>query len=242
MEWRVFLDEGVAWLHQSGIRILLIIILLWVAMRVARVVVRRLFSVLSLSKPDEAWRKRIATLQSLTRYVVNFGLLGLGLVTLLDQMGISIGPILAGAGIIGVAVGFGSQQLVQDIISGLFILIDDQIRVGDVVNVAGVGGLVEEVTLRTTVLRDLAGNVHYVRNGHIDMIVIAVSHHKSLRGSFALVVTGPQTDGVHMAPVAFRLGVKFWISINFRGGGKKKPRLLCLGQSQGLVRTERTNF
>ena len=170
MEWRTFLDEGIAWLHQSGLRMLLIMVLLLIAMRLARVVVRRLFSVISMSKPDEPWRKRIATLQSLTRYVVNVGLLGIGLVMLLDQMGISIGPILAGAGIIGVAVGFGSQQLVQDIISGLFILIDDQIRVGDVVNVAGVGGLVEEVTLRTTVLRDLAGNVHYVRNGHIDIV------------------------------------------------------------------------
>lgn len=170
MDFRPLLDEGMVWLQHSGLRILLIIILLLIAMRIGRVVIRRLFSAISLSKPDEPWRKRIDTLSSLSRYVVNVGLMGLGLVMVLDQLGIAIGPILAGAGIVGVAVGFGSQQLVQDIISGLFILIDDQIRVGDVVNVAGVGGLVEEVTLRTTVLRDLSGNVHYVRNGHIDIV------------------------------------------------------------------------
>jgi small conductance mechanosensitive channel len=89
---------------------------------------------------------------------------------ILGEIGIEIGPILAAAGVVGLAVGFGAQHLVQDLLAGFFILLEDQIRVGDVVEVAGKGGLVEQVSLRTVVLRDLAGNVHYVRNGQIDAV------------------------------------------------------------------------
>jgi small conductance mechanosensitive channel len=88
----------------------------------------------------------------------------------MNEIGIAIGPILAAAGIVGLAVGFGAQNLVQDVISGFFILMEDQIRVGDVIQTAGKGGLVEKVNLRMTVLRDLAGNVHFIRNGKIDIV------------------------------------------------------------------------
>lgn len=88
----------------------------------------------------------------------------------LGQLGIAIGPILAAAGVLGLAVGFGAQSIVRDMIGGFFILLDDEIRVGDVVQIAGKGGLVEKVSLRLVVLRDLAGNVHYVRNGGIEVV------------------------------------------------------------------------
>jgi len=88
----------------------------------------------------------------------------------LKELGVEIGPILAAAGIVGLAVGFGAQSLVKDVISGFFILLEDQIRVNDVVQVAGKGGLVERINLKTTILRDLAGNVHYVPNGQIDVV------------------------------------------------------------------------
>jgi small conductance mechanosensitive channel len=91
-------------------------------------------------------------------------------VMVLAEFEVKIGPILAAAGIVGVAVGFGAQHLVRDVITGFFILLDDQIRVGDVVQIAGKGGLVEKITLRMTTLRDLAGNVHYVRNGEISVV------------------------------------------------------------------------
>ncbi|MGB2696402.1 MAG: mechanosensitive ion channel family protein, partial [Candidatus Zixiibacteriota bacterium] len=83
------------------------------------------------------------------------------------ELGLDIGPILAGAGILGLAVGFGAQTLVKDVISGFFILMEDQYRVGDVVEVAGIGGLVEQMSLRVTILRDLEGKVHYIPNGSI---------------------------------------------------------------------------
>jgi small-conductance mechanosensitive channel len=89
------------------------------------------------------------------------------LLTLLPLAGISIGPLLAGVGIIGLAVGFGAQSLVKDIISGLFILLDNQYSKGDVAKLAGISGLVEDVGLRRTVIRDLDGIVHYIPNGEI---------------------------------------------------------------------------
>jgi small conductance mechanosensitive channel len=94
----------------------------------------------------------------------------IAVIMILGEFGIQIGPILAAAGIVGVAIGFGSQYLVQDVISGFFILLQDQIRVGDVVIIGGKGGLVEKVSLKNTVLRDLSGNVHFIRNGTIDVV------------------------------------------------------------------------
>ena len=91
-------------------------------------------------------------------------------ITIMGELEIPIGPILASAGIVGVALGFGGQHVVKDVISGFFILLDDQIRVGDVVQIADKGGLVEKINLRMTILRDLAGNVHYVRNGEISVV------------------------------------------------------------------------
>ena len=89
---------------------------------------------------------------------------------ILGELKIDIAPVLATAGIVGLAVGFGAQALVQDVIAGFFILLDDQIRVGDVVEIAGKSGLVEKVDLRMTTLRDMSGNVHYVRHGKIDFV------------------------------------------------------------------------
>ena len=85
-------------------------------------------------------------------------------------MGISVGPILAGLGIIGLAVGFGGQYLIRDIISGFFIILENQYRIGDVVNFDGTGGLVEDISLRLTTLRDLDGTVHHVPHGEIKKV------------------------------------------------------------------------
>jgi small conductance mechanosensitive channel len=121
-------------------------------------------------KEDPEFQKRTQTLVSIVRYALVFTILIVASMTLLREFGIEIGPILAAAGIVGLAVGFGAQSLVKDVISGFFILLEDQIRVGDVVQIAGKGGLVEKINLKTTILRDLAGNVHYVPNGHIDVV------------------------------------------------------------------------
>lgn len=93
-----------------------------------------------------------------------------GILTILSNLGIDLGPILVAAGIGGIAIGFGAQSLVKDVIGGFFILLENQVRIGDVINIAGVGGLVEAVGLRTISLRDYSGNVHIVPNGAITTV------------------------------------------------------------------------
>jgi len=157
------------WLITSGLKIVLIVLLTFVALRVARYVSSRVFSA-ARKKEDIEYQKRADTLSSVIRYILVFTVLVVAAITVMGEFGIEIGPILAAAGIVGLAVGFGAQNLVQDVISGFFILLEDQVRVGDVVQIADKGGLVERMTLRLVVLRDLAGNVHYVRNGQINVV------------------------------------------------------------------------
>ena len=162
--------EILEWLTAGGIRILLIVILAFVAFKLARLISRRIFAPFKMIELEPEMQKRANTLASLIRYTLNITILVVAIVMILEQFGIDIGPIIAAAGIVGLAVGFGAQHLVQDIICGFFILLEDQIRVGDVVEINGKGGLVERVSLRMTVLRDLAGNVHFIRNGLINVV------------------------------------------------------------------------
>jgi small conductance mechanosensitive channel len=170
MEARDVLQLVTAWLLSSGLRILLIVIVLLIALRLVKVFSGRAFGVFVKDATDSELRKRADTLGSLVRYILSVSILLTAFVMVLGELGIAIGPILAAAGVVGLALGFGSQHLVSDVISGFFILLDDEIRVGDVVQTAGKDGIVERVNLRMTVLRDFSGNVHYIRNGQIDIV------------------------------------------------------------------------
>lgn len=170
MDFKQFLQQAIDWLEGSGLRILLIIVLTLIGLKIARMFSIKLFAPFVKEKLEAELEKRAKTLASLIRYILSIAIIVVAFMMILGEFGIEIGPILAAAGIVGLAVGFGAQHLVQDIIGGFFILMEDQIRVGDVVQIAGKGGLVEKVNLRMTVLRDLAGNVHFVRNGQIDIV------------------------------------------------------------------------
>ena len=111
--------------------------------------------------------KRAATLGGIFRKTLGIVIWIIAVIMLLKEAGFDIGPILAGAGIVGLAVGFGAQNLVRDVITGIFILLEDQVRVNDVAIINGTGGLVEQINLRTTVLRGLDGTVHVFPNGTI---------------------------------------------------------------------------
>jgi small conductance mechanosensitive channel len=114
-----------------------------------------------------ATRKRVTTLTGLLLTLSLVAVWAVVTVICLEQVGLDVTPILAGAGIVGLAVGFGAQNLVRDVISGFFLVLENQVRVGDVAVVNGTGGLVEAITFRTIVLRDLAGVVHVIPNGAI---------------------------------------------------------------------------
>jgi small conductance mechanosensitive channel len=159
------------WIIRSGWKVAVILAVMYIGIKLSSVVSTRLFAFLGRRKTmDEEYKKRADTLSSVIGYLLTATIITVATLMILSELGVEIGPVLAAAGVLGVAVGFGAQHLVQDVISGFFILLDDEIRVGDVVEIAGKAGLVERLNLRMIVLRDLSGNVHYVRNGKIDIV------------------------------------------------------------------------
>ncbi|TRZ94341.1 MAG: mechanosensitive ion channel family protein [Dehalococcoidia bacterium] len=167
ISWSIILN----WFGEYGWRILLLI-----AIYVALYFVIRRFIPLAVgkavkrtmkNKPKALIKKRTNTLSSV---FIQTGMIGTGIIvlfTILAQLGINVGPALAGLGVAGIAVGFGAQSLIKDILNGFLILLENQYGIDDVVKVAGVIGLVEEVGLRRTVLRDLDGILHSIPNGEI---------------------------------------------------------------------------
>lgn len=161
---------------QTIVRIPLIIIAAVILVRIAYLLIKKLEKqatdrMLAAGKttPVEV-EKRVSTLGRIFRKVTLITIITIATIMIFAELGFDIKPILAGAGIVGLAIGFGAQNLVRDIISGLFLIFENRIRVGDVAIINGTGGLVEQVNLRTTVLRDLAGVVHVFPNGEINTL------------------------------------------------------------------------
>ncbi|MGB9893030.1 MAG: mechanosensitive ion channel family protein [Candidatus Saccharicenans sp.] len=164
------IQKAVAWLIATGLKLLLIIGVVLVLLRLCRVLSRRLEKVFLKGREDEESLKRARTLSNLINQFLKAVVLIIAVMTILGALDIQIAPILATAGVAGLAVGFAAQSLIKDIINGFFIILWDQIRVGDVISVAGKSGVVESVSLKMTVLRDLEGNVHYIPNGLIEAV------------------------------------------------------------------------
>ncbi len=171
MNMQKLLDELFSVSFLKGIlHIIVILILTWLALRLAKRFSAGLIRLIIRKKEDEEFQKRTTTLGNIVRYALISIIVAISGITVLREVGIDTGPILATAGIGGLAIGFGAQSLVKDVISGFFILMEDQIRVGDVVEIGGKSGSVEKISLKTTVLRDMSGNVHYVPNGQISVV------------------------------------------------------------------------
>jgi len=166
--------QGVNWeqIIFTSTRILLVLLLAWLGMVILRKILSQLEQrLLKQSKiagePPSESEKRVETLIRLIKQAALIVLWITTVLILLKEIGIDVGPILASAGIVGLAVGFGAQNLVRDFISGFFFILENQVRVGDVAIVNGTGGLVERVNFRTIVLRDLGGIVHIFPNGAV---------------------------------------------------------------------------
>lgn len=173
-------DDGVEWLTQSmsdygsemvatAAVLLGAIVALWFVKRA----IRRWSSsvdgqyVTSDLHTDRERGQRLVTLTNVVMMLIRVAVWAIVILTVMGIWGIPMTPFVAAAATIGIAVGFGAQDLVRDVIAGFFILVEDQFGIGDVVSIGGVSGTVEEITLRTTVLRDLDGNEYHVPNGHI---------------------------------------------------------------------------
>jgi len=168
--------EVVAWLRGDGFQILLILVVGFVALRLARLTIHGIIKALLDREATEGTaqelsaievRKRMDTLDHLGGNVVGFLVFVIAALMILREFGLDIGPAVAGLGVVGIAVGFGAQSLVRDYLNGALILVENQFSKGDIVTIAGVSGTVEDFSLRRTTLRDLDGIVHTVPNGEI---------------------------------------------------------------------------
>ena len=154
----------------SMLNMLLILIAAWIVLSLTRRLIR-LFRLRMITKSDDTERKKqIETLARVFGYISSVVISVVTFMLLLSEMGISIAPILATAGVAGIAIGFGAQSLVKDYFTGFVMLIENQIRQGDLIEVAGKTGVVEEVNLRYVRLRDGNGSVHFVPNSSITTV------------------------------------------------------------------------
>lgn len=214
------------WLVQHGIKILIILIIgiaLWF-------LIRRLIPLLVNRTVERAKGESKKGLEKRTNTLVGV-LTGAGriiiavvvILMVLTEIGVPVGPMLAGFGIAGVAVGFGAQYLVRDLIAGVFILWENQYRVGDVARVSDVIGLVEDVSLRKTILRDLDGIVHHVPNGEIK-VASNYSRHFSRVNLDVSVSYGTDLD--HAMAVINRVGEALAVDENWRDRLITPPKAL----------------
>lgn len=177
MEYIAAWLAGVPWndILAVVLRIFVILLAAWLVLGFARLTLNRLEQRMIRYAEHEGERagealKRVTTLSKLLRQGVLILVVALAILMVLQEVGVSIAPVLASAGIAGLAVGFGAQNLVRDVISGFFLILENQVRVDDVAIVNGTSGVVEEINFRTLVLRDLSGVAHIFPNGTIQTL------------------------------------------------------------------------
>ncbi len=146
--------------------------------------------------------------------------------TILQRMGINLTPLLAGAGVLGVALGFGAQSIVKDLLTGLFIIIENQYRVGDVVDIDGAAGSVEQITIRSTIIRDADGNVHYLPNGTVTHVINKTMGYSKV--NFAIAVTA-DTNIDELARIINEVGEKLSSEKMWKDKVLEAPRFLNIG-------------
>jgi small-conductance mechanosensitive channel len=161
------------WFMNIGIRVVVIIAVAIVVYFVFKYLIpkftRRFIARRMAGEADTEINKRTDTLSSILVTVMGVIILVIAVLTILPEFGVNIATLIAGIGVGGLAIAFAAQNLVRDFITGFFILFEDQYRVGDVVTIAGISGVVEEIGLRRTILRDLDAKVHSIPNGKVDV-------------------------------------------------------------------------
>lgn len=209
MSFGVPLEQLTSWLFQQGLRVVLIGVLAYFTVRVAGLGIAHFEEVVRNRAGNDANKMelvgRVHTISGLTTNAVNVLVWSAASLMMLQEFGVDITPLLTGAGIAGLAVGFGAQNLVRDVISGFFLILEDQVHVGDVIEVNGTSGLVEAVKLRTLVLRDLSGTVHIVPNGAITAL-----SNKTKEFSYAVIDVGVayKEDTDHVSAVLRNIGIQ----------------------------------
>jgi small conductance mechanosensitive channel len=230
-----------AWLFGSGLRITLLAVITYLLVKAIGAVTGRFEEVLrhqaagGIDAIEQL--KRARTLGALVQRVLTIVVVSIGALTILRELRVDITPILTGAGIVGLAVGFGAQTLVRDIISGFFVILENQVRVGDAAVINGVSGLVEAVNLRTIVLRDGEGVVHIFPNGSVTTIANRTKDY-----SYAVVDVGISYRENPDAVIALlkELGAKLAADSTFRDSVLEPVEVTgieALGDAQVTIRT-----
>ncbi len=167
------------------LRVLLILVAAWLLLVLSRKLIRMFRSYMLTRIVSAEDGRRFETLARVFRYISTVLVWLLAGMLALSELGVSIAPILGAAGVVGIAVGFGAQSLIKDYFNGFFMLLENQIRQGDAVEISGKTGIVEDITLRHVALRDIEGNVHYIPNGEISIVT-----NKSRGYAYALIEFG----------------------------------------------------
>ena len=157
----------ISWLISHGIKILIILVLALIIGKIAKVFVSRTVKTIVEKSSGQIQKERAKTLSKVFSSTLKIVIWVIAILMLLPELGINPTPLLAGAGLIGLAIGMGSKSLVQDYLAGLFILLEDQYRVGEEVDVSGKKGQVIDLNLRRTIIKDEEGIIHYIPNGQV---------------------------------------------------------------------------
>ncbi|HEX73953.1 MAG TPA: mechanosensitive ion channel family protein [Dehalococcoidia bacterium] len=215
------------WLLQHGTRILIILVIgfgLWFALKKLLLpMLRRTLARTMKGESKEGIKKRTDTLNSVLMGAVKIIIAIVVVFMILDEVDVPIGPALAGLGVAGIAVGFGAQYLIRDLIAGFFVILENQYRVGDVARVADIIGVVEAINLRKTVLRDLDGIVHHVPNGEIRVASNYTRHFSRVNLNIPVAY---DTNLDHAINVLNRVGKELAADEDWRPVIKSAPQVL----------------
>jgi len=221
-----WIDQIIPWLLSHGIKILIIIVGAFILNKILKTFIDK--AVRISVKPGsfsskEAEKKREDTLIHIFTITFKIVLWTVVALMVLAEFGIMIGPILAAAGIVGLAFGFGGQYLIRDLISGLFIFLENQYRIGDVIKLNDTAGLVEDISLRMTTLRDIDGTVHHIPHGEIKMV-------SNMSKDFARINLdigiGYASDLEHVIAIVNRIGNELSLDTQWKDSIIKPPQFL----------------
>ncbi|HDL74773.1 MAG TPA: mechanosensitive ion channel [bacterium] len=162
----IIIELLISWFLGHGIKIILILIATYLLIRITKVFTAKIIRQAIVDKDKESEKRREDTLIKIFTHALKLIWL-ISILTILPEFGINIAPILAGAGLIGLAVGMGAKKIIGDFLSGIFIVLEDQYRIGDKVEISGIEGKVSDITLRRTIIKNQEGVIYSIPNGEI---------------------------------------------------------------------------
>ncbi len=226
-----------SWLKTHGINVLIIVVGAWILRRIGVAILMGLLKRAVRSHPfasETDRKKRLDTLDSLVNGLSKILIWSIAVIMVVDEIGINTAPLLASAGVAGIAIGIGAQSLIKDFTNGLFIILENQYRVGDYVQFDTVQGIVQAITIRTTILRDFDGNIHHVPNSSI---VVSTNMTFGVSGINQDITVAQDTDLDKLELVINKVGEELAADEKWGSKIKRKPYFAQVVQfaERGLI-------